>query len=175
MTLLIVGRFAALDVSHAPKRLTVIGLGASRNAPRLSAQSLSARNAMCREGNQRTGKKREGDKLEGNCHPRLIPLCVKIGPSPYWPPMTNRNYRAKMTVLNARRFAGSGVGYVPELPTGLWQASPETPQSNRLARSEQPISPLQYDAPLPISRRENGTSGATSELRGRHSHCGARV
>jgi len=38
------------------------------------------------------------------------------------------NYRAELMALIVGRFAGSGVSYVPELPTGLWQASPETPQ-----------------------------------------------
>jgi hypothetical protein len=176
MTLLIVGRFAALEVRHAQKRLTIIGLGASRNAPRLSAQSLSARNAMCREGNQRTGKKREGDKLGCNCHPRLILLMCEDGAFSILAP----NDKSQLPRLNdgveCRTFRRFGRGACPETPHGfLWQASPELPQSNRLAPSEQPISPLQYDAPLPISRREDVTSRATSELRGYDSPCGVRV
>lgn len=80
------------------------------------------------------------------------------------------NYHAGLSVLNVGRLTGLGLGQCPETPhrfcgrrvpkhpTGFalrLSAISLTPrQLNRQARSERPISPLLYDTPFSLSRRQ---------------------
>jgi len=78
----------------------------------------------------------EGDgNLPRPYHPQLALWFVRGSPS-VGPTITRCNCGAEMIVLDAGRLAGSGVGRCPETPRRPGaQMRPETPQSNRPARS----------------------------------------